>query len=94
MLGRSLQKQKMFGSMIQCSQRAFAGGGPSKAPIDKDETEFDLVLVGGANSAALLKHLQANDDAQNLKMAVISPSTAFIQPQVYFGVIQGHISDL
>ena len=27
-------------------------------------------------------------------MAVISPSTAFIQPQVYFGVIQGHISDL
>ena len=46
MLGRSLQKQKMFGSMIQCSQRAFAGGGPSKAPIDKDETEFDLVVVG------------------------------------------------
>ena len=46
MLSRSLQKQKMFGSIVQCSQRAFAGGGPSKPPIDKDETEFDIVLVG------------------------------------------------
>ena len=27
-------------------------------------------------------------------MAIISPSQAFIQPQVYFGVIHGHISDL
>ena len=55
MLGRSLQKQKMFGSMIQCSQRAFAGGGPSKAPIDKDETEFDLVVVGEYLSIQILK---------------------------------------
>ena len=46
MLSRSLQKQKMFGSIVQCSQRAFAGGGPTKAPIDKDETEFDIVVVG------------------------------------------------
>ena len=32
---------------MQCSNRAFAGGGgPKKPPIDKAETDFDVVLVG------------------------------------------------
>lgn len=85
----------MYGSVVQCAARGFAGGGGAKKkPMPKDATDFDLVLVGGANCAALLKFLQKNDDAQNLRMAIVSPQAVWVQPQCYFGVTHRFISTL
>lgn len=46
MLANSLQQQLRYGAMVQTGSRGFAGGGPKRAPISPDETEYDLVLVG------------------------------------------------
>ena len=36
-----------YGSLVQASQRGFAGGGgPKKPALGPNETDFDLVLVG------------------------------------------------
>ena len=70
------------------------GGGEKKKPMPKDATDFDVVLVGGANCAALLKFLQKNDDAQKLRMAIVSPDAVWVQPQCYFGVTHRFISTL
>ena len=46
-LARTLQQQMRYGSLVQASQRGFAGGGgPKKPALGPDETDFDLVLVG------------------------------------------------
>ena len=52
------------------------------------------IVLGGANTAALLKFLQQHDDAQNLKMAIVTPAGVYVQPQCYFGVTHGFISSL
>lgn len=47
MLNKSLQQQSMYGSVVQCASRGFAGGGgEKKKPMPKDATDFDVVLVG------------------------------------------------
>lgn len=44
--------------MVQSSSRGFAGGGAVKKPaLGNDVTDFDLVLVGGPHTGALLKYL-------------------------------------
>ena len=54
-LGRSLQQQARYGSMVQTSSRGFAGGGgEKKPPIDAKETNFDLILVGKSSQITLL----------------------------------------
>ena len=45
-LQRNLQQQLRYGAMVQTGSRGFAGGGPKRAAIDPDTTEFDLVVVG------------------------------------------------
>ena len=45
-LARTLQQQQRYGSMVQTGSRGFAGGGPKKAAIGKDETDFDIICIG------------------------------------------------
>ena len=45
-LARTLQSQQRYGSLVQASQRGFAGGGPKKPAIAADETDFDVVCIG------------------------------------------------
>jgi len=45
-LAKSLAKQQQYGAMVQASSRGFAGGGPKKAAIDANLTDFDVVFVG------------------------------------------------
>ena len=45
-LARTLQSQQRYGSLVQASQRGFAGGGPKKPAIGADETDFDVVCIG------------------------------------------------
>lgn len=46
------------------------------------------------NSAALLKFTQQHDMGSDLKMAIVSENTTFIQPQAYFGVVNSAIKEL
>jgi len=43
---------------------------------------------------AMLKYLQANERAANLKMAIVSPDVVWNQPQAYFGIINEHLKPL
>ena len=61
--------------------------------MDPKETDFDLVFIGGLNSAALLKFTQQHDDAQNLKMAILSADVSYVQPQCYFPATTSHVPD-
>lgn len=45
-LSRTLQQQQRYGSLVQASQRGFAGGGAKKPAIDPATTDFDVILVG------------------------------------------------
>lgn len=76
----------------QTPQRHFSGGGPKKPPMPADETNFDLVIVGGINATALTKFLQA--DGVNYKIALVTPTSRFIIPEAYFGCSHGHIAEL
>ena len=40
------------------NQRFAGGGGPKKAKMPEDQTDFDVILVGGANASALTKFIQ------------------------------------
>ena len=73
-------------------QRNFAGGGTKKPSMPATETNFDVVFVGGMNTAALVKFLQC--DGVNYKMAIVTDRSRFILPQSYFGVSHGHIAEL
>lgn len=66
-----------------------AGGGPKKPPIPSSERDFDIVLVGGINTTALTKFLQAENVPY--KMALVTPAAKAIMPTAYFGVSHGHI---
>jgi NADH dehydrogenase FAD-containing subunit len=79
-----------YGAMVTAGNRGFAGGGPKKAAIDPKCTDFDVVLVGGMNSTVVLKNLQANDDAQDLKMCIVTPTSKFVQPVNYYPCTHGH----
>jgi len=81
-----------YGAMVQVGSRGFAGGGPKKANIDPATTDFDIVFVGGINATSLLKFIQKEQGDH--KMAIITPSSRFIQPHTYFGVSHGHMTDL
>lgn len=78
--------------MTAVQQRCFAGGGPKKPAMPASETNFDVVLVGGMNSTAVLKFLQCDD--VNYKMALVTDRSRYILPQSYFGVSHGHIAEL
>jgi len=81
---------------LQSAVRGFAGGGNKPKAIDPKITDYDIVFVGGINATALAKFMQQHDyvKAQQLKMAVISPSAKFLQPQLYFAVCHGHVEKL
>jgi len=79
---------------VQSAGRGFAGGAVKKPPIDPSCTDFDLVLVGGPNCAALTKFIQQNERAANLKIAMISNQGVWVQPQAYFGILHQHIKEL
>jgi hypothetical protein len=66
-----------------------AGGGPKKPSMSSSERDFDVVLVGGINTTALTKFLQAEDVPY--KMALVTPAAKAIMPTAYFGVSHGHI---
>lgn len=52
------------------------------------------MCAGGQNATGLIKFLQQHDDAQNLKMALVSQNLKFIYPEAYFGVCHGHLPEL
>lgn len=51
------------------------------------ERDFDVVVVGGFNAAALTKFLQ--HDGVEYKMALVAREGKFIVPQAYLGVSHG-----
>ena len=57
------------------AQRGFAGG-KKKPAIPATTTDFDLVLVGGMNAAAITKFLQT--DGVNYKMAIITGQSVIV----------------
>lgn len=75
---------------MQASSRGFAGGGPKKPAIEANLTDFDVVFVGGLNAACVLKFLQSHDDAQDLKMALVSNQGRFVEPFNYFACTHAH----
>ncbi len=84
--------QARLASITQAPQRQFAGGGPKKAAMSQNETDFDVIFVGRVNATAVLKFMQ-NDDV-NYKMALITDKSRYVLPQSYFGVSHGHLTDL
>jgi len=80
--------------MVQVGSRGFAGGGPKKPAIDAKLTDFDVVFVGGLNAACVLKFMQSNDHAQDLKMAIVSSQGKFIEPLNYLMVSHFHLDKL
>ena len=85
-------RQQRASSLTCVHQRNFSGGGPKKPNMPASETNFDVVFVGGMNTAAIMKFLQC--DGVNYKMAIITDRSRFILPQSYFGVSHGHIAEL
>jgi hypothetical protein len=59
--------------------RSFAFGGKPKA-IAADNTDYDIVLVGGLNTTALTKFLQFNPECAGMKIACISKDNKFVKP--------------
>jgi len=68
------------------------GGGPKKPNMPATETNFDIVLVGGANATALTKFIQTDDPGH--KIALVASHSRYILPDSYFGVSHEHISPL
>ena len=64
--------------------------------MPEDQTDFDVILVGGANATALTKFIQhEQDDVNNFwKMALVTDRGRYIIPQAYFGVMHHHIAPL
>ena len=62
--------------------------------LSGNESITFVISLGGANACALLKFLQKNDDAQDLKMALVASNGAWVQPENYYGVTHAHISEL
>ena len=90
---QSSAAQSRLVSMTTVNQRSFAGGKAKKKPnMPATNTDFDVVFVGGMNSAALVKFLQC--DGVNYKMALVTERSRFVLPQSYFGVAHGHIAEL
>jgi sulfide:quinone oxidoreductase len=50
--------------------------------------------IGGINATALTKFIQSHDDAQHLKIALISRENIYLQPSLYFPIIHGHVKEL
>lgn len=68
-------------SLSQLPARTFAGGGKiHKMP--KEATDFDICVVGGLNATALTKFLQ--NEGKGWKMAIVTDSSKFIVPELYF----------
>jgi len=72
---RSAFKQKQ--ALVNTQSRAM-GGGEKKPAMPASETNFDIVVVGGANAAALTKFLQTDDLPH--KMALICNQGKFVLP--------------
>lgn len=73
--------QRQAGNLTQIPARTFAGGGKIQK-IPKDQTEFDICIVGGLNATALTKFLQ--NEGKGLKMAIITDQSKFVIPELYF----------
>jgi hypothetical protein len=69
-----------------------SGGGPKKPPMPATETNFDLVVVGGFNAAALMKYIQADD--VGYKMAIIADKSKYVLPENYFPITHEHVAPL
>lgn len=68
-------------SLTQVPVRTMAGGGKIHK-IDKNETNFDICVVGGLNATALTKFLQ--NEHKGWKIALISERSKFVCPELYF----------
>jgi hypothetical protein len=68
------------------------GGAKPPPNMPASVTDFDLVVVGGANATALPKFIQC--DTQKYQMALVANQGKFVLPQAYFGVMHGHIPEL
>lgn len=80
----------MQGAKVLAAQsRRMAGGGPKKPPMPATQTDFDVVVVGGFNAAALMKFIQAGD--VDYKMAIITEKSKFVLPENYFTCMHEHI---
>lgn len=64
------------------------GGGDKKPSIDSSVRDFDVVLVGGSNVAALTKFLQTDDLPWN--MALVTSEGQWVLPTSYFACTHGH----
>jgi len=64
--------------------------------MDPKCVDYDVIFVGGINSTALAKFVQQHSWVQGkqLKMAVVSPQSKYVQPQLYFAVCHSHIEKL
>lgn len=51
-------------------------------------------LIGGPNCGALTKYLQTHEKGGNLKIAMVSKDSVWVQPQSYFGILHQHIKEL
>lgn len=49
---------------------------------------------GGPHCGALTKFIQQNERAGNLKIAMISKDSVWVQPQAYFGILHSYIKTL
>jgi len=89
---RSVFRMNTKASALLTTPSRAMGGGPKKPNISPTETDFDILMVGGMNAAALTKFLQTDD--LPYKMGVITQTGKFVMPTAYFGVAHGHITPL
>lgn len=73
--------KRQLRTLTNMPARTFAGGGKIEK-IPKDQTDFDICIVGGLNATALTKFLQ--NEGKGLKMAIITDQSKFIIPELYF----------
>lgn len=72
--------------------RTFAGGGAKIVKIPADQTDFDIVVVGGNNATALTKFWQ-NDHIEE-KIALVTDRSKFVCPELYYLTSYGAVKDL
>lgn len=73
--------QRQMRNLTSAPLRTFAGGAKI-VKIPKDQTDFDICVVGGLNATSLTKFLQ--NDGKGYKMAIITDQSKFVISELYF----------
>jgi sulfide:quinone oxidoreductase len=72
---------KPFNGLTTMPARTFAGGAKIQK-MPKDQTDFDICVVGGLNATAITKFLQ--NEGKGWKMAIVTDQSKFVVPELYF----------